>query len=91
MTCVRESALGNIDLSLSSFYSSFFFALLATPISVCFPSLSLPHSSFPHNHRWLSEGKLQVRIAKTFGLEDAAEAHRFLESRSALGKVLLHV
>jgi len=51
-------------------------------ISVDFPSLPLPPSFFPRNHRWLLEGKLQVRIAKTFGLEDAAEAHRFLESRS---------
>jgi hypothetical protein len=89
---LRERALGNTDLSLSSFIP-LFRALgdADLEISVYFPSRPLPPSSFPNNHRWLLEGKLQVRIAKTFGLEDAAEAHRFLESRSALGKVLLHV
>jgi NADPH2:quinone reductase len=34
-------------------------------------------------------GKVKVRIAKTFALADGAEAHRFLEGRGAIGKVLL--
>jgi NADPH2:quinone reductase len=37
----------------------------------------------------VSEGRLRVQIAKRFGLSDGAAAHRFLESRQAVGKVLL--
>ncbi len=39
--------------------------------------------------RWMAEGKLRVRIDKTFALRDAADAHRYLESRTAMGKILL--
>lgn len=39
--------------------------------------------------RWMAEGKLRVRIDKTFALRDAADAHRYLESRAAMGKILL--
>ena len=35
------------------------------------------------------EGKLKVQVAKSFALSDGAAAHRFLESRQAIGKVLL--
>ncbi len=38
---------------------------------------------------WLNEGELSVRIDKTFPLEEAAEAHRYLEGRQSKGKVLL--
>ncbi len=38
---------------------------------------------------WMASGDLKVRIAATFPLAQAAEAHRFVESRQALGKVLL--
>lgn len=37
----------------------------------------------------ITSGALTVRIARTFALADGAEAHRFLESRQATGKVLL--
>ncbi|HWS72052.1 MAG TPA: quinone oxidoreductase [Thermoanaerobaculia bacterium] len=36
-------------------------------------------------------GRLTPRIARMFPLRDGAEAHRFLESRQAIGKVLLTV
>jgi len=39
--------------------------------------------------RWLSEGKLKPRIDSTFTLEDASQAHRAIESRGTIGKVLL--
>lgn len=39
--------------------------------------------------RWLSEGKLQLRIDSTFALSEAAEAHRRLQSRRSSGKILL--
>ncbi len=39
--------------------------------------------------QWIAEGKLRVRIDKTFALRDAADAHRHLESRAAMGKILL--
>jgi len=38
---------------------------------------------------WIAAGELNVRIAATYPLSQAAEAHRFVESRQAKGKVLL--
>ena len=38
---------------------------------------------------WMSAGKLQVRIDRTFPLAQAAEAHRALQSRATKGKILL--
>jgi NADPH2:quinone reductase len=38
---------------------------------------------------WLTEGKLRPRIDSRFGLEDAAHAHRAIESRGTIGKILL--
>ncbi|RSL16818.1 NADPH2:quinone reductase [Edaphobacter aggregans] len=37
----------------------------------------------------ISAGKLRVQVAKSFALSDGAEAHRLLESRQVIGKVLL--
>jgi NADPH2:quinone reductase len=39
--------------------------------------------------RWLAEGKLKPRIDSTFSLKDAAQAHRAIEGRGTIGKVLL--
>ena len=38
---------------------------------------------------WIAEGKLRLRIDRQIPLCDAAEAHRLLESRQTVGKVLL--
>ena len=38
---------------------------------------------------WLAEGRLEVRIDRSFPLAEAAEAHRYLEGRQTKGKVLL--
>jgi NADPH:quinone reductase len=38
---------------------------------------------------WIREGRIKVRIGKEFSLADAAEAHRQLEGRHTMGKVLL--
>ena len=37
----------------------------------------------------VADGQLKVLIDKTFALKDAAEAHRYIESRQAVGRVLL--
>jgi NADPH2:quinone reductase len=37
----------------------------------------------------MRDGKLRVRIEKTFPLDQVADAHRLLESRAVIGKVLL--
>jgi NADPH:quinone reductase len=37
----------------------------------------------------IAEGKLKVRIAKTYPLAEAAQAHRDMEARAILGKLLL--
>jgi NADPH2:quinone reductase len=38
---------------------------------------------------WIGEGSLKVRIDRAYPLGDAAEAHRALEARATMGKVLL--
>jgi len=39
--------------------------------------------------RWIEAGKLKAQIGKTFSLAAAADAHRELESRRSVGKILL--
>lgn len=38
---------------------------------------------------WIAAGKLEIRIHKTYSLEEAAQAHRDLEGRKTTGKLLL--
>jgi NADPH2:quinone reductase len=38
---------------------------------------------------WMQSGKLDVRIDQTFPLAQAADAHRYMEARRTMGKVLL--
>ncbi len=38
---------------------------------------------------WMAEGKLKLRIDRTYALRDAAEAHRALEGRKTAGKIIL--
>ncbi len=38
---------------------------------------------------WIASGEVEVRIDRTFPLQEAAEAHRYLEGRRTRGKVLL--
>jgi NADPH2:quinone reductase len=40
---------------------------------------------------YLSEGRLKMKIGKRFSLEEAAEAHRWVESRQSTGKVILNI
>jgi NADPH2:quinone reductase len=37
----------------------------------------------------IDEGRLSIRVHKTLPLAEAAEAHRLLESREAMGKIVL--
>ena len=39
--------------------------------------------------RWISEGKLEIRIDREYPLADAAQAHRDMEARKTIGKLLL--
>lgn len=41
--------------------------------------------------QWIADGKISVRIGQEFDLKDAAEAHRYLESRQSRGKIVLRV
>jgi NADPH2:quinone reductase len=66
-------------------------------------SLTLARPSLTHNvasradilwragdlFNWLAEGKLSVKIGNTYRLRYAADAHRELESRKSVGKILL--
>jgi NADPH2:quinone reductase len=38
---------------------------------------------------WLADGRLKLRVYKTYKLADAAQAHRDLEARKTSGKLLL--
>lgn len=40
---------------------------------------------------WISQGKLKLRIYKTYPLAEVAQAHRDLESRKTTGKLLLTI
>ena len=46
-------------------------------------------ASAAHCFALMREGKLKLHIGKTFPLAQAADAHRFLESRQSMGKLLL--
>jgi NADPH:quinone reductase-like Zn-dependent oxidoreductase len=39
--------------------------------------------------RWLAEGKIKPQVDRTYPLKDAAEAHRYIDSRAVKGKVVL--
>lgn len=39
--------------------------------------------------RWVDSGRIRVRIHGKYPLREAAEAHRALEGREAMGKLLL--
>lgn len=39
--------------------------------------------------QWINTGKIKLRIDKTFPLQEAAEAHKRLEGRLSIGKLLL--
>jgi len=39
--------------------------------------------------RWIAEGKLKLRIDRTYPLAQAADAHRDLEGRKTAGKLIL--
>jgi NADPH2:quinone reductase len=39
--------------------------------------------------KWIAEGKLEIRIDRTYPLANAAQAHNDLESRATAGKLLL--
>lgn len=40
---------------------------------------------------YLADGSLDIKIGKCFSLEEAADAHRWVESRKSTGKVLLKI
>jgi NADPH:quinone reductase len=40
---------------------------------------------------WIASGELDVRIDRTFKLEEAAQAHEYIEARATKGKVLLEI
>ena len=39
--------------------------------------------------KWIADGKLKLHIHKVYSLSDAAQAHRDLEGRKTVGKLLL--
>ena len=47
------------------------------------------HDNIQQLIRDVADGSLKVVIDKTFALKDAAAAHRYIESRQAVGRVLL--
>jgi NADPH:quinone reductase len=45
--------------------------------------------SSAHCFALMREGKLKLHVGRTFGLAEAADAHRYLESRQSTGKLVL--
>jgi NADPH2:quinone reductase len=46
-------------------------------------------ASAEHCFALMREGKLKLHVGRTFGLAEAADAHRYLESRQSTGKLIL--
>lgn len=46
-------------------------------------------SAVPHLTELLTGGDLEVIVGETFALEDAADAHEYIENRQSVGKVVL--
>jgi NADPH2:quinone reductase len=42
-----------------------------------------------HSFNLIREGKLKILIGKTYPLAEAPAAHRFIESRESVGKLVL--
>jgi len=40
---------------------------------------------------YLADGRLDIKIGNTFSIEEASEAHRLIESRQSVGKIVLEV
>jgi len=40
---------------------------------------------------WLADGSLRLQVHRIYSLEDAADAHRNLESRRTVGKLLIRI
>ncbi|HWJ78406.1 MAG TPA: quinone oxidoreductase [Niallia sp.] len=40
---------------------------------------------------YLADGRLDIKIGNTFSIEEASEAHRLIESRQSVGKIILEV
>lgn len=49
------------------------------------------HEHLTQIAEWLGEGKLEVRIDKTYEFDEAKEAYQQLKSGSATGKIVVHV
>jgi NADPH2:quinone reductase len=47
------------------------------------------HQGVERSFQFMREGKLRLRIGRTYPLAEAAEAHRYMESRQSTGKLLL--
>ena len=48
-----------------------------------------PHAMIARHLGDIAQGELRVVIDRAFPLSEAAEAHRYIESRQAFGRVLL--
>jgi NADPH2:quinone reductase len=46
-------------------------------------------SAVEETYRAIADKKLKVLVSKTYPMKEAAEAHRFIESRKSFGKILL--
>jgi len=47
------------------------------------------HEGIEKSFQLMDQGKLKMLVGKTFPLADAAEAHRYMESRQSVGKLVL--
>ena len=70
------------DLDVAqSFYSAFGLDVRHDPAEVARACRDLVE--------WAGDGSLRFRISRTLPLAEAAEAHRLIESRATIGKIVL--
>ncbi|MBT1704335.1 quinone oxidoreductase family protein [Chryseosolibacter indicus] len=80
-------------LPSDSFASNLFINFQNSLTISCVSLSSIPHNELAKTMEYLfnlaTTGKIKPIVAKTFLLPDAAEAHRYVESGKAFGKILL--
>ncbi len=90
----RVAALANVTLEDSLINTRDFYPKNAAIFGFQYGNLLasgryLPNSDMSHILRYVAEGTFVPHIAQTFPLTNAADAHRELESRNVMGKLLL--
>lgn len=67
------------------------YGVMATHLGYLMPQPDILMPIYEHMCRFVKEHRLKPLVGKIFTLEEAAQAHHFIESRQSTGKVLLKI